>query len=211
MTIAVTGSIATDHLMRFPGRFADQLIADQLQHISLSFLVDDLVVRRGGVGGNIAFDDLVSVLTEYENKWAGDGLKLRRDQLTDTDGGGMDLASQWSTDIGAQMAYWPQKQAAFFLKNAHTASLFTGYDAKAFFATDHPVNPQNTGLGVFANLFTGAASGAYPGALPIDDSVSVDVALTRSAGVPSNTIRPPSCPAPGPRSMIQSACAITAW
>lgn len=55
MTIAVTGSIATDHLMRFPGRFADQLIADQLQHISLSFLVDDLEVRRGGVGGNIAF------------------------------------------------------------------------------------------------------------------------------------------------------------
>ncbi|MEU5842812.1 carbohydrate kinase family protein [Rhodococcus sp. NPDC047139] len=55
MTIAVTGSIATDHLMRFPGRFADQLLADQLAHISLSFLVDDLVVRRGGVGGNIAF------------------------------------------------------------------------------------------------------------------------------------------------------------
>ncbi|MFD1813090.1 carbohydrate kinase family protein [Rhodococcus gannanensis] len=55
MTIAVTGSIATDHLMRFPGRFAEQLVADQLQHISLSFLVDDLVVRRGGVGGNIAF------------------------------------------------------------------------------------------------------------------------------------------------------------
>ncbi|MFC9788701.1 carbohydrate kinase family protein [Rhodococcus sp. NPDC127528] len=55
MTIAVTGSIATDHLMRFPGRFADQLIADQLAHISLSFLVDDLVVRRGGVGGNIAY------------------------------------------------------------------------------------------------------------------------------------------------------------
>ncbi|TQF73554.1 carbohydrate kinase family protein [Rhodococcus spelaei] len=55
MTIAVTGSIATDHLMRFPGRFADQLLADQLAHVSLSFLVDDLVVRRGGVGGNIAY------------------------------------------------------------------------------------------------------------------------------------------------------------
>ncbi|MEE2035151.1 carbohydrate kinase family protein [Rhodococcus chondri] len=55
MSIAVTGSIATDHLMRFPGRFAEQLLADQLNHISLSFLVDDLVVRRGGVGGNIAF------------------------------------------------------------------------------------------------------------------------------------------------------------
>lgn len=55
MTIAVTGSIATDHLMRFPGRFAEQLLADQLNHISLSFLVDDLVVRRGGVGGNITY------------------------------------------------------------------------------------------------------------------------------------------------------------
>ncbi|MEU4691100.1 carbohydrate kinase family protein [Actinoplanes sp. NPDC023714] len=55
MKIAVTGSIATDHLMHFPGRFADQLIADQLHKVSLSFLVDDLVVRRGGVAPNIAF------------------------------------------------------------------------------------------------------------------------------------------------------------
>ena len=55
MTIAVTGSIATDHLMHFPGRFADQLLSDRLDRVSLSFLVDDLVVRRGGVGGNIAF------------------------------------------------------------------------------------------------------------------------------------------------------------
>ncbi|SCL16426.1 adenosine kinase [Micromonospora nigra] len=55
MKIAVTGSIATDHLMSFPGRFADQLIADQLHKVSLSFLVDDLVLRRGGVAANIAF------------------------------------------------------------------------------------------------------------------------------------------------------------
>lgn len=55
MTIAVTGSIATDHLMRFPGRFAEQLLAEHLQKVSLSFLVDDLVVHRGGVAGNIAY------------------------------------------------------------------------------------------------------------------------------------------------------------
>ncbi|AIJ25224.1 carbohydrate kinase family protein [Amycolatopsis methanolica] len=53
--IAVSGSIATDHLMHFPGRFAEQLVADQLHRISLSFLADDLVVRRGGIGANIAF------------------------------------------------------------------------------------------------------------------------------------------------------------
>ena len=55
MTIAVTGSIATDHLMRFPGRFSEQLLPEHLQKVSLSFLVDDLVVHRGGVAGNIAY------------------------------------------------------------------------------------------------------------------------------------------------------------
>ncbi len=55
MQIAVTGSIATDHLMTFPGRFADSLVADKLDKVSLSFLVDDLEIRRGGVAANIAF------------------------------------------------------------------------------------------------------------------------------------------------------------
>jgi adenosine kinase len=53
--IAVTGSIATDHLMTFPGRFADQLVADQLHTVSLSFLVDGLDIRRGGVAPNICY------------------------------------------------------------------------------------------------------------------------------------------------------------
>jgi adenosine kinase len=53
--IAVTGSIATDHLMTFPGKFTDQLIAEKLDKVSLSFLVDDLAIRRGGVAANIAF------------------------------------------------------------------------------------------------------------------------------------------------------------
>ncbi|WP_084965614.1 carbohydrate kinase family protein [Thermoactinospora rubra] len=55
MRIAVTGSIATDHLMTFPGSFGDQLIAEQLDRVSLSFLVDDLQIRRGGCAANIAF------------------------------------------------------------------------------------------------------------------------------------------------------------
>ncbi|WP_214370023.1 carbohydrate kinase family protein [Pseudonocardia sp. H11422] len=41
--------------MHFPGKFNDQLVAEQLQRVSLSFLVDDLVLRRGGVAGNIAY------------------------------------------------------------------------------------------------------------------------------------------------------------
>jgi len=53
--IAVTGSIATDHLMTFDGRFSDSLVAEQLGKIALSFLVEDLQVRRGGTGANICF------------------------------------------------------------------------------------------------------------------------------------------------------------
>ncbi|POX42493.1 carbohydrate kinase family protein [Streptomyces sp. Ru73] len=55
MRIAVTGSIATDYLTTFTGRFADQLLPDQLAHVSLSFLVDDLRVRHGGTAANIAY------------------------------------------------------------------------------------------------------------------------------------------------------------
>jgi adenosine kinase len=42
-------------LMHFPGKFSEQLLADQLHKVSLSFLVDDLVVRRGGVAPNICY------------------------------------------------------------------------------------------------------------------------------------------------------------
>ena len=55
MPIAVTGSIATDHLLTFDGRFVEQLLADQLDRLSVVFLAGDLQVRRGGTGANIAF------------------------------------------------------------------------------------------------------------------------------------------------------------
>jgi len=55
MSLLITGSIATDHLMTFPGRFSDSLVVDQLDKLSVSFLVDDLDVRRGGCAANICF------------------------------------------------------------------------------------------------------------------------------------------------------------
>ncbi|MFF3875079.1 carbohydrate kinase family protein [Streptomyces sp. NPDC001978] len=55
MRIAVTGSIAKDHLMSFPHKFADQLLAERLDRISLSLLTDELEIRYGGVAANIAF------------------------------------------------------------------------------------------------------------------------------------------------------------
>ncbi len=55
MDIIVTGSIAYDYLMRFPGRFTDHLMREKLDQVSLSFLVDDMTKHWGGNAANIAY------------------------------------------------------------------------------------------------------------------------------------------------------------
>lgn len=55
MSIVVTGSVAYDYLMTFSGKFREQIIPEQLENLSLSFLVDSMKRERGGVGANICY------------------------------------------------------------------------------------------------------------------------------------------------------------
>jgi adenosine kinase len=55
MTLVLTGSIAFDYIMTFPGRFRDHILPDRLDRLSLSFLVDSLTRQRGGVAANVAY------------------------------------------------------------------------------------------------------------------------------------------------------------
>jgi adenosine kinase len=55
MNVVVTGSLAFDYIMDFPGRFADRIMPDKIHKISLSFLVDKLSKQFGGTAGNIAY------------------------------------------------------------------------------------------------------------------------------------------------------------
>ena len=55
MNIVLTGSVAYDYLMTFPGVFKDHILVDKLETISLSFLVDSLIRRRGGIATNVAY------------------------------------------------------------------------------------------------------------------------------------------------------------
>ena len=55
MKIVVTGSIAFDYLMSFPGRFTEHFLPEHMQRVSLSFLVDTMDKRRGGCAPNIAY------------------------------------------------------------------------------------------------------------------------------------------------------------
>jgi adenosine kinase len=55
MRVFVTGSIAFDYIMVFPGRFRDHILPDKMHVLSVSFLVDSLKRQRGGTGANIAY------------------------------------------------------------------------------------------------------------------------------------------------------------
>ncbi len=55
MKIVLAGSIAFDYLMTFPGRFSEHILPDKIEDISLSFLVDSLIHRPGGIAANIAY------------------------------------------------------------------------------------------------------------------------------------------------------------
>jgi adenosine kinase len=55
MNIVVTGSIAYDYLMSFPGKFTEQFLPEHMHRVSLSFLVDSMDKRRGGCAPNIAY------------------------------------------------------------------------------------------------------------------------------------------------------------
>jgi adenosine kinase len=56
VSVVCTGSIAYDYILSFKGRFKDHILADKTHILNLSFLVDDLRKRRGGVAGNYAYN-----------------------------------------------------------------------------------------------------------------------------------------------------------
>jgi adenosine kinase len=53
--LVVTGSIAFDYLMSFPGKFTEHFLPEHMHRVSLSFLVDSMDKRRGGCAPNIAY------------------------------------------------------------------------------------------------------------------------------------------------------------
>ena len=55
MKIVITGSIAFDYLMSFPGKFTEHFLPEHMNRLSLSFLVDSMDKRRGGCAPNIAY------------------------------------------------------------------------------------------------------------------------------------------------------------
>lgn len=68
MDILLTGSVAYDYLMTFPGLFKEQILPERLESISLSFLVESMSRQRGGVAPNIAYS--MALLGEHPHVMA---------------------------------------------------------------------------------------------------------------------------------------------
>ena len=129
----------------------------------------------GENGGNIDFDQLATITTEFFPAEHRRGFLINKMKYLNFVNGGIDPVAKWVADIGTYGAYYPQRLLAQAILMGGS---IVGYDGVSYFNTAHPVHPLISGLGTYANDFTGAASGNYPGALPIDDSVTLPVAYT---------------------------------
>jgi adenosine kinase len=119
MQILITGSVAYDYLMSFPGFFREHLLAEHLEKVSLSFLVDSLVRRRGGIAPNIA----------YTLALLGDRPRVMATVGRDFEEYGAWL-SQQGVDISAIKVIEDKYTASFFAttdrSNAQVASFYPG-------------------------------------------------------------------------------------
>lgn len=79
--VVVTGSVAYDYLMTFPGRFLDVVVPDKMHRLSVSFLVDEMRRVRGGVAPNIAYNMALLGLTPTLFATAGPDARDYRDWL----------------------------------------------------------------------------------------------------------------------------------
>jgi phage major head subunit gpT-like protein len=177
-------------------RRASMLVWDKLMSVRQStagselyfWLLETARIRKEGQGGNKRWEEIGATSFEIVNENSGDGLRLTKNEIEDNQLGPergailrgtpvLDYAASWARQVGASAAYWPQEQMFELLRVGETKK---GYDGKNFFATDHPVNPFSTAAGDYANLLTGSASGAYPGALPIHGA-DLDVAAANLA------------------------------
>lgn len=145
--------------------------------------IDQLSAQDGGEnGGSLSFDELATITTEFFPAFYGRGFKMGRLRWENFLNGsnGLDPLTSWAGAVGKYGAYVPQRQVAqLFLNGANV----NGYDGVSFWNTAHPTHPTISAYGTYANSFTGSASGVYPGAVPIDDSQSLETALTNLSKV----------------------------
>jgi adenosine kinase len=134
MSIFVTGSVAYDYLMSFPGQFKDHILPEKLETLSVSFLVDSMRKQRGGCAANIAYN--LALLNERPTLMAtvGEDFSEYRRWL-----------KQQGVDTSSTVTIHNEFTASFFVStdraNCQIASFYTGAMKEArtlsFYDEDH--------------------------------------------------------------------------
>lgn len=144
MNIVLTGSIAFDYLMTFPGYFKDNILPDMIEKISLSFLVDSLVRRPGGIAANIAYT--LALLDEKPRVMATVGSDFEQQRI---------WLESHGVDTAAIHTIPELLTASFFvttdLANAQIASFFPGAMARAIDLSLEDLQPKPDIVLVSAN------------------------------------------------------------
>lgn len=105
----------------------------------LAWLISSARIETQDQGGNMNFEELAAITTEYQNRNAGNSIRIDENQLKDLDGSGLQQAAKWSGDMGNYMAYWPQEKVSQLILNGGASTSLT-YDGIPFFSKLHPYN-----------------------------------------------------------------------
>jgi len=136
----------------------------------LAWLISTARLRKNGFGGNVSYESLSQVKMAMTVSNFQAGVEFEENEFTDKDGHGIDGAGEWAQQVGADIAYYPQREVITLLLHGETGLC---YDAKAMFATDHPNHPLVAGVGTFSNLFAGAAYDINPANATLDQALDV--------------------------------------
>lgn len=143
MTIAVTGSMAYDYIMSFPGRFVEHILPDQLHVLSISFLVDSMRRERGGCAGNIAHN--LALLGQHPLLIATVGQDANEY---------IALLQAQGVDVSGVMVVPDEFTASFFVStdrdNNQIASFYTGAMAKASQLSLRDHHPESIELAIIS-------------------------------------------------------------
>ncbi|MFN2299438.1 MAG: carbohydrate kinase family protein [Anaerolineales bacterium] len=135
MNVVLTGSIAFDCLMTFPGLFREQILPEKLESLSLSFLVDSLARHRGGIAGNIAYT--LALLGEQPRLMATVG-KDFGEYRTALESAGVDTSLTVPYDDCYTGSFFATTDKA----NCQLASFYPGAMARAAELSLHGVEPR---------------------------------------------------------------------
>ncbi len=143
MTVVVTGSIAYDYIMSFPGKFREHILPDNIDNLSLSFLVDSLTRQRGGCAPNIAYSlSLLGIRPRIMAAAGKDFDDYRR------------WLEQHNIDLSWLRVYPDEYTASFFVstdeENNQIASFYTGAMARSRELSFHDFDTSDVELVVIS-------------------------------------------------------------